>query len=267
MQKKTIAFILANLFGIFVCVQSAWASQNKPTLLLFTTPVVENFKLTSQSSDEMETSLSPIAQKMAKQMELFKASNCQDSESDEGCEAIRKELSTTYKTLLDTMENKFEKMEPTLNNSLKSLQKQIYSELGLKMTPRDLQKTLEGRKDQTLKKKVTRNGRLSKRFRKYYELVALGNRNGANGSLATVASEIYLDISEVSELVGVIREEISRSRLMIDLDPDADLVSDKMFATIGSVKSIIFGEETDYQHIPGPPPGSTPKTFISPLEL
>jgi hypothetical protein len=87
------------------------------------------------------------------------------------------------------------------------------------------------------------------------------------GSLASVAAEIYLDTQEVQELIALTRDEISRAKLMIDLDQAYGIITPEMFEMVGRVKSILFGETAEEEGVPGPPPGSIQAEYRSPLEM
>jgi hypothetical protein len=88
----------------------------------------------------------------------------------------------------------------------------------------------------------------------------------SSGSLAAVAAEIYLDTQEVRDLIALTRDEISRAKLMIDLDQAYGIITPEMFEMVAQVKTILFGETVETGAIPGPPPGSTKAEYQSPLE-
>jgi hypothetical protein len=88
----------------------------------------------------------------------------------------------------------------------------------------------------------------------------------SSGSLAAVAAEIYLDTQEVQDLIALTRDEISRAKLMIDLDQSYGIITPEMFEMVAQVKTILFGETSEAGAIPGPPPGSTKAEYRSPLE-
>ena len=82
-----------------------------------------------------------------------------------------------------------------------------------------------------------------------------------------MAAEIYLDTQEVQELIALTRDEISRAKLMIDLDQAYGIITPEMFEMVGRVKSILFGDAGEAEGIPGPPPGSVKAEYRSPLEM
>ena len=113
-------------------------------------------------------------------------------------------------------------MEHTVNNPRLSLEKRLRSELGNKMTPWMLQETLLGGNPQeTSAPSPTMRGRsgmrLSERFKQYYQLVA-SSSSQSDQSLAVLASDIYLDMEETSELIARTREEITRATLIEQLN-------------------------------------------------
>ena len=112
-----------------------------------------------------------------------------------------------------------------------------------------------------------RTGKLSEKFRRYYELVTLGSGASGVGSLATVASEIFLDTHEVAGLIALTRDEISRAKLMIQLNQSYGALTPEMLQMVSGIKGILFGEQADLPAVPGPPPGSEKEAYLSPLEL
>ena len=172
--------------------------------------------------------------------------------------------------MLGIMEERLPDMEHTVNNTRLSLEKRIRSELGNKMTSWMLQETLLGSNPQeTSTPSPTMRGRsgmrLSERFKQYYELVA-SSSSQTDQSLAVLASDIYLDMEETSELIARTREEITRATLIEQLNQSFGTITPEMMEIVGGVKSILFGDETSPMQIAGPPPGSFEQAYRSPLE-
>ena len=239
-----------------------------PTIRLFPTTVVENIKATGETAKAMEDGLQAIISDLEQQMMLYRQSKCDGAEADPGCNEIVKQLGQKYMEMLDRMEAQLPKMETSVQATSDSLEKRIRQELGRKMTPRGLQKMLGGAGTPINRTRgQTRAGRLSEKFTKYYELVALGPRPGAGGSLAAVASEIYLDAREVKDLIALTRDEIGRSKLLVELNQAYGLITPEMFEMVAGVKGVIFGESEGGYGVPGPPPGSTKQDYRSPLEM
>ncbi len=107
--------------------------------------------------------------------------------------------------------------------------------------------------------------RLSERFKQYYQLVASAGSH-SDQSLAVVASDIYLDMEETSELIARTREEIARATLMEQLNQSFGIITPEMMEVVGGVKSILFGDAESRVQIAGPPPGSIEQAYRSPLE-
>ncbi len=99
-------------------------------------------------------------------------------------------------------------MEQAIKQTSKSLQKNLKSQLGLNMTPRQLQSKILKKHSQTSAASISRSRRklaLSDRFKSYHQLVAMGSR-----IMVEVAANIYLDTTKVIDLIGLTREEIGR---------------------------------------------------------
>jgi len=244
-------------------------AKQSPTIRLFPTTVVENIKQTGQAAKAMEQDLQSVIDRLNQQEALYIASKCEGAAAEQGCSDIAGQLSQTYLEMLNLMETRLPGMEDSVRATNTSLEKRIRAELGRKTTPRGLQKVLERtpQKSTQSPRYKRRSGRLSEKFRQYYKLVAMAPRMGTGGSLASVAAEIYLDTQEVRELIALTRDEISRAKLMIDLDQAYGIITPEMFEMVGRVKSILFGETGEEEGIPGPPPGSTKAEYRSPLEM
>jgi len=244
-------------------------AKQPPTIQLFPTTVVENIKHTGEAAKAMEQDLQSVIDRLNQQEEIYMASKCEGAAAEPGCSQIAGQLSQTYLEMLNLMENRLPGMEDSVRATNASLEQRIRTELGRKTTPRGLQKLLDAAPQQSKSspRYQRRAGRLSEKFRQYYKLVALAPRSGSGGSLAAVAAEIYLDTQEVQELIALTRDEISRAKLMIDLDQAYGIITPEMFEMVGRVKTIIFGETGEAEGIPDPPPGSAQAEYRSPLEM
>lgn len=261
--------LCALALGMFFPIWAKAATTSRaPTIRLFPTTVVENIKQTGETAKAMEDSLQNIINDLEQQMILYRQSKCDGAEVDPGCDEIVKQLGQKYMEMLNRMEEQLPKMELSVQATSDSLEKRIRQELGRKMTPRGLQKMIAGAGKPVRKTQGrTHAGRLSEKFKKYYELVALSPRSAAGGSLAAVASEIYLDTREVQDFIALTRDEIGRSKLLIELNQIYGLITPEMFEMVAGVKGVIFGEGENGYGIPEPPPGSTKQAYRSPLEM
>ncbi len=267
----TRAFCLSLLVTILLSVQ-AHANVNKPTIRLFPTTVVEDLRQTSSVAQEMETGLQEVIGRLDQQQQLYNESKCDGAEDDPGCQRLAKQIGATYLEMLSIMEERLPDMEHTVNNTRLSLEKRLRTELGIKMTPWTLQETLLGGNPQgdasaaPSPRMRGRSGmRLSERFKQYYKLVA-SSSSQSDQSLAVLASDIYLDMDETSELIARTREEIARASLIEQLNQSFGTITPEMMEVVGGVKSILFGDEASQTRIAGPPPGSIEQAYRSPLE-
>ena len=246
------------------------ASTDAPTIRLFPTTVVEDLRQTSSVAREMETGLQEVIGRLDQQQQLYQESKCDGAEDDPGCQRLAKQLGATYLEMLSIMEERLPDMEHTVNNTRLSLEKRLRSELGNKMTSWTLQETLIGgnpRKEPSPGPSLRgRSGmRLSERFKQYYQLVA-SSSSKTDQSLAVLASDIYLDMEETSELIARTREEIARATLIEQLNQSFGTITPEMMEVVGGVKSILFGDESTQIQVAGPPPGSIEQAYRSPLE-
>ncbi len=264
------AFCMTLLMTMITSVQTL-ASVNKPTIRLFPTTVVEDLRQTSSVAQEMETGLQEVIGRLDQQQQLYNESKCDGAENDPGCQRLAKQLGATYLEMLGIMEERLPDMEHTVNNTRLSLEKRLRTELGIKMTSWTLQETLLGGNPQgdasaPSPRMRGRSGmRLSERFQQYYNLVA-SSSSQSDQSLAVLASDIYLDMNETSELIARTREEIARASLIEQLNQSFGTITPEMMEVVGGVKSILFGDEASHTRIAGPPPGSIEQAYRSPLE-
>ncbi len=268
-QKRLICRLVIILTVCIIPREVIMAAPNtSPTIRLFPTTVVENIKHTGEAAKAMEADLQAVIDRLNQQEALYAASKCEGADAEPGCSEIAGQLSQTYLEMLDLMEARLPGMEESVRTTGVSLEKRIRKELGHKTTPRGLQKMLERTPQKSVEvpryKRPSR--RLSEKFRQYYNLVAMRPTADSSGSLAAVAAEIYLDTREVQDLIALTRDEISRAKLMIDLDQAYGIITPEMFEMVAQVKTILFGESVEAGAIPGPPPGSTKAEYQSPLE-
>ncbi len=272
-DDRTFVLNVAIGISIFISLISSvqsHANTDSPTIRLFPTTVVEDLRQTSAVAKEMETGLQEVIGRLDQQQQLYLESKCDGAEDDPGCQRLAKQLGATYLDMLGIMEERLPDMEHTVNNTRLSLEKRLRSELGNKMTPWMLQETLLGGNPQeTSAPSPTMRGRsgmrLSERFKQYYQLVA-SSSSQSDQSLAVLASDIYLDMEETSELIARTREEITRATLIEQLNQSFGAITPEMMEIVGGVKSILFGDETSPMQIAGPPPGSFEQAYRSPLE-
>ncbi len=257
------------IISLFVPEQ-AQAQTDAPTIRLFPTTVVEDLRQTSSVAKEMESGLQEVIGRLDQQQQLYQESKCDGAEDDPGCQRLAKQLGATYLDMLGIMEERLPDMEHTVNNTRLSLEKRLRSELGNKMTSWMLQETLLGGNPQeTSALSPTMRGRsgmrLSERFKQYYQLVASASSQ-TDQSLAVLASDIYLDMVETSELIARTREEITRATPIEQLNQSFGTITPEMMEIVGGVKSVLFGDESSQLQVAGPPPGSIEQAYRSPLE-
>lgn len=262
---------LLALGGVMMLPRMDVFAAQAPTIKLFPTTVLEEIRHTGDVAKEMETGLQPVIQKLDQQQHLYQDSKCEGSEGDPGCERIARQLGATYLEMLDIMADRLPEMEQAVNSTSQSLEKRLRKELGKKKTAWSLQELILGEQtgqsnDQRPVLRGRSGMRLSTRFNQYYKLVARPGTK-ANASLAVVASDIYLDMQETSQLIARTREEISRATLMEQLNQSFGTITPEMQEVVAGVKSILFGEEEEVMPVAEAAPGHPDDEFESPLKL
>ena len=250
----------------------AQANVSGPVVRLFPTTVLEDIRETGQVAEDMENNLQQVIHRLDMQQELYTESLCQGADGDQGCERIAKQLGATYLEMLEVMNDRLPEMERAVNSTRSSLEKRLRQELGQRTTPTSLQNTLLGEAGGAVSQEDRpalrgRSGvRLSDRFKQYYDLVAT-NRNTPSQSLAVMASDIYLDMEEASQLIAATQEEISRAALMEQLNQSFGMITPEMSAVVSGVKEILFGESAMDSPIASPPYAIGEPEFVSPLAM
>ncbi|MCW8884375.1 MAG: hypothetical protein OQK12_03850 [Motiliproteus sp.] len=266
---------VAALFLLVTSLITALPSQaaNSPQLKLFPTTVLEDIRHTGDVAKEMESGLQELISRLDQQSQLFTESKCEGAEEDPGCTQLQNQLSDTYLEMLDVMDKNLPEMEKAVDSTRNSLQKRLRRELGQKMTPWDLQETLLGTASQQQDvSRPTMRGRsgmrLSDRFSQYYRLVSTNSSNAQqNASLAVIASDIYLDMEETSDLISRTRQEIARATLMGKLNQSFGVITPEMQDVVAGVKSILFGDSANDLPLAAPPVAASPQGYQSPLEM
>lgn len=253
---------------IFVLITHPVAAQQSPTIKLFPTEVVENVRETGRVAGDMEKSLQKSMRELDQQWQLYRASRCAGAEDDPGCDLIAKQLADTYLEILLRIDANLPRMRALVQTTVTSLEKGLREEFGLRMSASDLQKLLADRSPGGPRANPGRTsqpmGRLSERFREYYQVVA---QSTTPGSMATVAAEIYLDGKEMLQLITLTEAEIARSQLMLEMRSELGSLTPELIDVLSGVKSILFGEERlSYPGVLQKRQNLSPEEYRSPLE-
>lgn len=267
---KGATFAVFTFASLAACT-NAIAAADGPTIRLFPTTVIEDIRQTGAVAMEMESGLQDVIARLDQQQELFLQSKCDGAQNDAGCDQIARQLGDTYMEMLTIMGDLLPDMEHAVNGTRGSLEQRLRTEIGNKMSPWTMQETLLGNRPdgqaKTAPRLRGRSGlRLSERFRQYHDLVA-HHPGGSDDSLAVVAADIYLDMSEASDLIARTQQEISRATLMGQLNQSFGLITPEMQQVVSGVKSILFGDPDAAAIVAGPPVEEDGGVFRSPLEM
>ena len=227
------------------------APEVRPKINLFPTSVVENLSDTSRAARDMENGLYEIVAKLEKQKQAYDGTGCTDSD-DRGCVQLRKAVRGTYKEMLDLMQASIPQMRGSLDATVDSMGNSLRSEIGRKMTPGDVQRVLGGRAASSagVTRPVSssaRQGKLSKMFSRYYELVKRGGKQ--SDALPVLASQIYLDSMQSLYFLDLIEAEIGSQSTELVLELEWGELTDQISATVGDVKVLLWGEQDQSQDI------------------
>jgi len=217
--------------------------RSQPTLELFPSQAASSIRETSQSARELENNLQSVLADLEEQMQLYEDSGCEGSVDDQGCQEINSQMAATYGRMLDLMAEQLPEMKQNIEVTRQTLKTRLAEELGYGRTGAELQELLRERggssalmEDRT--RPLSGGVRLSDRFRQYYRLVS---ESGGGTPAALVASRIYLDLEQTSELIELTEQQIQRGRMLANLSESFGRVTPQMEETISEVKTVMFG--------------------------
>ncbi len=218
--------------------------EQRPRINLFPTSVVESLSETSRAARDMENSMYEVVAKLEKQQQAYEGTQCEGSE-DAGCVQLRKAIRGSYREMLAVMQNSIPEMRQTLDSTAGSMGTSLRSEIGRKMTPGDVQRVLAGRSTSTHKLPgasggAARQGKLSKMFSRYYELVKRGGKQ--SDALPVLASQIYIDSQQSLYYLDLIEAEIGSQSTELVLELEWGELTDQITATVTDVKALLWGE-------------------------
>lgn len=224
----------------------------RPKINLFPTSVVENLSETSRAARDMENGMYEVVAKLEKQKHAYESTHCENS-SDPGCLQLRKAIRASYKDMLDVMQSSIPKMRNSLDATADSMGTSLRSEIGRKMTPGDVQRILAGRTASVqgmgpMPSAGSRQGKLSKMFSRYYELVKRGGQQ--SDALPVLASQIYMDSMQSLYFLDLIEAEIGSQSTELVLELEWGELTDQISATVTDVKSLLWGEVDQTREIP-----------------
>lgn len=253
-QKRMLAIACAWALALGQGVAQAVpqpSAETRPRINLFPTTVVENLSQTSRAAREMENGMYEVVARLEKQKQAYQGTQC-DGSDDPGCVQLRKAIRGTYKEMLDVMQAGIPRMRQSLDATADSMGNSLRSEIGRKMTPADVQRILGGRSATTQGLAASggaakRQGKLSKMFSRYYELVKRGGKQ--SDALPVLASQIYLDSMQSLYFLDLIEAEIGSQSTELVLELEWGELTDQISATVTDVKALLWGEVDQGQEI------------------
>ncbi|MEP5763179.1 MAG: hypothetical protein ABJ308_01230 [Halieaceae bacterium] len=220
------------------------STDKRPRINLFPTSVVESLSETSRAAREMESGMYEVVARLDKQQQAYASTHCEGSD-DKGCLQLRKAIRGSYKDMLGVMQESIPQMRNTLDSTANSMGTSLRSEIGRKMTPGDVQRVLAGRSASSpampgVSTSPARQGKLSKMFSRYYELVKRGGKQA--DALPVLASQIYLDSMQSLYFLDLIEAEIGSQSTELVLELEWGELTDQISATVTDVKTLLWGD-------------------------
>jgi hypothetical protein len=242
---------LALTCGWALALGQGWAAANvtqggdvRPRINLFPTSVVESLSETSRAARDMESGMYEVVTQLDRQTRAYESTGCESSD-DRGCVELRKSIRGSYREMLDVMQASIPEMRQSLDTTVNSMGGSLRGEIGRKMTPGDVQRVLGGRAASVegmgrVGSSPSRQGKLSKMFSRYYELVKRGGKQ--SDALPVLASQIYLDSVESLYFLDLIEAEIGSQSTELVLELEWGELTDQITATVTDVKALLWGE-------------------------
>ena len=226
-------------------------AEARPRVNLFPTSVVESLSQTSRAAKDMEGSMYEVVARLDKQKQAYESTHCNNSD-DAGCVQLRRAIRGSYKEMLDVMQSSIPAMRGSLDVTVDAMGNSLRGEIGRKMTPGDVQRILGGRTGsvQGMSAAVSspaRQGKLSRMFSRYYELVKRGGRQA--DALPVLASQIYLDSMQSLYYLDLIEAEIGSQSTELVLELEWGELTDQISSTVTDVKALLWGDVDQGQEI------------------
>lgn len=219
------------------------ASPNAPTINLIPVTAVESIKLSAESARALEGSIGQIIDKIDAQKAMYDNAKCEGAVNDAGCDAILSNLNTSYKSLLQALNESLPALSSQLNVTAKSIEKQLRKELGKNMTPVDLQRLVSGKRGQGSRPLQARRNNNSHNMLKWLGGMAKAiSSNGYGDSTAVVASDIYVNMTLAVEQIEAMQMDINQSLATMDTYAAFGQLSPSQLDTVSTVKAMLFGE-------------------------
>ena len=222
---------------------SAQAHATGPKVNLFPKAVLNEIKLTTETTKSMEQGLLPIVEKMSSQKKLYDQTHCEgDQSGSSGCGEIFQTISATYVEMLDEMSEALPELRKSVHNSELMLQKRLATELGRKSTPHDMQKNLlQGdltpvRRTSPVRNKRSMSAIMERNFKR------ISGAGSSKQSMMAMASDIYLDMRDTSIWIDRLEAQITQQKAMAELNISMGILPAGMEETIEEVVTMVIGE-------------------------
>ncbi|MEM1144726.1 MAG: hypothetical protein AAGI88_19260 [Pseudomonadota bacterium] len=233
------------------------ALAQQPTLNLFPTRVVDSIQQTTEVAQQMETEIQSVLTELDRQYELFESANCADAQSDAGCVTLRRDVAESYQQMLDIMARDLPKMKEIVAEARVGMGEKIRRELGQRRSAKDLQALLQandGRSLDDIRRRRAATGnrmRMSEKFRQYAQLVSTTQNET---SLTLLAADFYLDLDETDALIEFAQQEVTRAKVIGQIDLAMGGFTPQMLGNISNIKRMLFGSSEDGPVLPMPAP-------------
>lgn len=216
--------------------------QAGPAVTLLPQGVLTNLEYTKEQSEQMEQTLGPVISDLENQLQTYQEMQCEGA-SGQGCEQIKQNMVLKYKELLDGVRAELPEVEQVIESTVQDLGKRLHSEVGKKMTPRELQRRLAeettGEPMPTMAAIRGRAGGISGTFRNL--LQAMSTTGVQRQSQLTLSADIYRDLKSALEYIQVTRQLAEAQWTMVGGSAYFSEASEEMVATVHAVNALIFG--------------------------
>ena len=254
-----------SLLLFILCIPATHAAEG-PAVSLLPSGVRANLNYARERTEEMSKQLGPVITDLQTQFETYQSMSCEGA-GGEGCQQIKMNIARKFTQLVTAVSETLPEVEKVIQNTLDDLGKRLSSEVGRKMTPREVQRRLAKTEEFIADKTNSRatGGRLgvAGHFKRLYQLVSSNSRNQ---DPMLLSAGIYQELKEAAQYVRLTRIKVDAHRIITDVEGDfLGGLDSAAVDVVNGVKALLYGEVDDADFIPEEPP-TAEESFQSPYE-
>jgi len=247
-MKKNLLFVgfLSTIF-LSTFIGETCLAGKQPTVLL-TPEVLEITREANEKIASIDRSLSGTFKKIDKTRKLFEKSKCTPESTDQGCMKIKEQMQEAYLKMLDQFMEVIPEIEKSFDRASEKLGQRIKSQIGRKLSPKDLMEKLanEGSGPRIT---INRRNSLAARTAKYLKLLTSKKIR----SPEVMASEIYIDQKDALYNLSLLSQQVAYQKQMLQTEISMGGYSQESIDNAQLVRDAVFGGEDTEDPYAEPP--------------